>query len=121
MKTTFSNQEYENAVCDEFGVAYSSDGKKLLRAPSEIGPTYTVRSGVEVICDSAFSDADQLEHIVLPQSLKAIGISAFFRCPSLKEINIPSMETEVEYGSFLKTCKVIRAGEVLDVEEATLP
>jgi len=43
------------------------------------------------------------------------------RCATGREINILSRETEVEYGSFLKICKVVRAGEVLDVEEATLP
>jgi len=53
--------------------------------------------------------------------MKKICYRAFFRCPSLLEINIPSREIEVEYGSFLKVCKVVCAGEVLDIEETTLP
>jgi len=62
-----------------------------------------------------------LKSVRIPSGMKKICYRAFFRCPSLLEINIPSREIEVEYGSFLKVCKVVCAGEVLDIEETTLP
>ena len=53
--------------------------------------------------------------------MKLISYKAFFRCPALKEVSIPSASTVVEDGAFLKICHVTRAGEVLDIPEADLP
>lgn len=47
------------------------------------------------IANDAFSRADQLESIDLPEGIKKIGGFAFFGCPNLHSIVIPSTVTEI--------------------------
>ena len=39
---------------DEYGVKYSKDGQKLLKAPKEFYGSYTIKQGTKVVCDNAF-------------------------------------------------------------------
>lgn len=50
-----SNREMSFSMIDEFGVKYSSDGKKLLKGNPNI-KEYIVREGTEIICSSAWFD-----------------------------------------------------------------
>lgn len=60
------------------GVLFSNDMKELIRYPEKKkGETYIVPAGVEVISDCAFHNCEFLNHIVLPESVKTIGIHAF--------------------------------------------
>ena len=80
----------QNAVEDEFGVKYSRDWKRLLRAPRSLRGEYSIREGVKVIGDSAFAFYCSLTSINIPNSVTTIGNRAFGECESLTSITIPS-------------------------------
>lgn len=59
---------------------------------------YEVSPGTEIICDKAFSRCENLAEIIIPESVKAIGIRAFEDCKTMSRIVIPSdVETIREY------------------------
>ena len=93
--TKVTKEDLENAVEDEFGVKYSKDWKRLLKAPSELKGKYSIRKGVKVIGDWAFSDCNSLTSINIPNSVTTIGDSAFWGCDSLTNINIPNSVTTI--------------------------
>jgi serine/threonine protein kinase len=75
---------------DEFGVRYSLDGKKVLKASKKLeNVDYTIREGVITICDEAFQ-ARGLKRIKLPNSVIAIGDRAFANNGGMDYCNIPS-------------------------------
>ena len=43
LSTKVTNKDLKNAVEDEFGVKYSKDGKRLLRAPFKLDGKYTIK------------------------------------------------------------------------------
>ena len=51
--------------------------------------TITVKDGVTDITVDAFSNANNLEKVVLPGTIKTIGSGAFYNCYSLKSVNVP--------------------------------
>ena len=62
------------------GVLFSKDGKKLIAFPAGYGKqSYIVPEQTEQIAPSAFYGAEQLNQVILPQSLKSIGGNAFKR------------------------------------------
>ena len=83
-----SAKDLANAVADAFGVKYSKDGLRLLKANENI-TNYVVKSGTRVICDEAFSDCRRLTSVTIPNSVTSIGDYAFASCKSLKYIIIP--------------------------------
>ena len=93
--TKVTKEDLENAVEDEFGVKYSKDWKRLLKAPSELKGKYSIRKGVKIIGDWAFSDCNSLTSINIPNSVTTIGDSAFWGCDSLTNINIPNSVTTI--------------------------
>ena len=60
-----------------FGVKYSKDYKKLVDAKAYAGKHYAIDDRVEIICDGAFKDCDNLEEIVMPKNLTYIIHSGF--------------------------------------------
>ena len=97
LSTEVTKEDLANAWTDEYGVKYSTDRKRLLKAPSKI-VHYSVKAGTKVICDEAFYNiyttfdehawlkyggneenyyeekpASDLESIVIPQSVSNIG------------------------------------------------
>ena len=80
---------------DEYGVKYSADRMKLIRAPENLYGNYRVLDGTVVICDDAFSGCRNLKEIILPSSITSIGGGTFSGCTNLKEINIPSGVTRI--------------------------
>ena len=89
-KTTYktSSSIFEFGTPDKFGVSYKVN--KLIKNSDKELTTYTVDDATTVICDCAFWKSNKLEHVTLPQGLKAIGERAFQECSSLKEIHIPA-------------------------------
>ena len=85
----------QNAVEDEFGVKYSRDWKRLLRAPRSLSGKYSIREGVKVIGDEAFQGCESLTSINIPNSVTTIGNWAFEGCNSLTSINIPNSVTTI--------------------------
>ena len=86
IRTDYTDKELENAIQDLYGVTYSKDGKRLLKAFAPL-LDYEVPEGVEVICNGAFM-FNMIETLQLPDSLKAIGYNAFGNT-NLKELTIP--------------------------------
>ena len=95
LSTEITKEELKEAFVDEWGVKYSKDGRKLLKAPGELSGAYSVKEGTRIICDSAFSSCSSLSEIVIPSSVTSIGDSAFLWCSSLSEIVIPSSVTSI--------------------------
>ena len=100
LSTETTKEELNEAFVDEWGVKYSKDGRKLLKAPGELSGTYSVKEGTRIICDSAFSFCRSLSEIVIPSSVTSIGKGAFSYCVSLSEIVIPSSVTSIGHGTF---------------------
>ena len=80
MSTEVTYVELNEAIIDEFGVKYSKDGRKLLKAPKELDGTYSIKEGVRIICDKAFDNCCSLTDIVLPEGVNSIGDWAFYDC-----------------------------------------
>ena len=87
--TEVTKEDLENAVKDEFGVSYSKDWKRLLKAPMCLDGKYSIRKGVKVIGEEAFLKCMYLKKLDIPNSVKCIGNGAFGRCISLENISIP--------------------------------
>ena len=99
--TEATEEDLKDAIEDEYGVKYSRDGKKLLKASSSFrGKGYVVREGTEVICDRAFYWCEPLRSITIPNSVKSIGNGAFYLCNSLQSVTIPNSVTKIEDGAF---------------------
>lgn len=121
LSTEVTDEDLENAWTDEYGVMYSTDRKRLLRAPKDISE-YSVREGTKVICDGdicrvvlsdnkkrrtitklgegAFNKCEALKSISFPRSLIKIGDSAFRYCKSLSHIVIPDSVKEIGNRAF---------------------
>ena len=95
LSTEKTKEELKEAYVDEWGVKYSKDGRKLLKAPRELSGAYSVKVGTRIICDNAFSWCRSLSDIVIPDSVTSIGIGAFSNCSSLSNIVIPDSVTSI--------------------------
>ena len=98
--TKVTKKDLKNAVEDEFGVKYSKDWKRLLKAPGKLKGEYHIREGVKVIGDNAFYNLNSLTNINIPNSVTNIGDEAFHGCESLKSINIPNSVTNIGNEAF---------------------
>ena len=79
-------------------------GSYLLQAKKSISGSYTTLIGITNIADEAFANCDNLTEVVLPDSLRIIGASAFKGCDGLARIDIPSGVTTIEDKAFYE-CK----------------
>ena len=101
LSTEATEEDFKYAIEDEYGVKYSRDGKKLLKASSSLHEKeYVVREGTKVICDGAFSGCKYLKSITIPNSVKSIGDEAFSGCTSLQSVTIPNSVTKIGDGAF---------------------
>ena len=89
LSTEITEDELKEAFIDEWGVKYSKDVRKLLKAPEELRRDYSVKEGTRIICNSAFFNCRSLTNIIIPKSVTAIGNDAFWDCRSLSNIVIP--------------------------------
>ena len=93
--TKVTDEDLENAIEDEFGVKYSKDWKRLLKAPKSLSGKYSIRKGVKVIGDRTFFLCRFLTNINIPNSVTTIGDLTFVFCDSLTSINIPNSVTTI--------------------------
>ena len=136
LPTKATDEELKEAFVDEWGVKYSKDGRKLLKAPYELNGTYSIRKGTKIICDwafgwskfigcrsltslvipdgvtsigkSAFSGCEYLSSIVIPDSVTSIGDMAFCGCSSLTRLVIPGSVSGIGFSAF-ENCKSLRS------------
>ena len=98
--TKATEEELKEAFIDEWGVKYSKDGRRLLKAPYELNGTYSIRKGTKIICDWAFGwskfiGCRSLTSLVIPDSVANIGDYAFSGCRSLTSLVIPDSVTNI--------------------------
>ena len=98
--TEVTEEDLKNAVEDEYGVKYSKDWKRVLKAPTGLKGKYSIREGVKVIGKDAFFNCIFITSINIPERVTSIGKSAFYKCNSLKSINIPESVTCIEDYAF---------------------
>ena len=102
--TEVTKEDLKNAVEDEFGVRYSKDWKRLLKAPSRLTGRYSIRKGTKVIGKGAFFKCISLTSINIPGSVTSIGEFAFLNCNSLTSIKIPEGVATIG-GAAFRNCK----------------
>ena len=90
LSTKATEEELKDAYIDDRGVKYSRDGRKLLKSPTTLSGTYSIKETTEIICDRAFFDCLNLTSISIPNSVKDIGEWAFAGCSLLSSIDIPN-------------------------------
>ena len=131
LSTKATGEELKEAFVDEWGVKYSKDGRKLLKAPQNLDGTYSIRKGTKIVCDEAFrwskfigcdSLTDivildrvtriaefefccykSLSSVVIPDGVTSIGDRAFNNCSALSSIVIPDSVTSLGESAF-KNC-----------------
>ena len=139
LSTKATEEELKEAFVDEFGVKYSKDGRKLLKAPQGLNGTYSIRKGTKIVCDEAFRWSkfigcdsltdivildrvtriaefefcccESLTDIVLPEGVTSIGDRAFNNCSALSSIVIPESVTSIGESAF-KNCISLKSFEI---------
>lgn len=101
LSTEVTEDELNEAFIDEWGVKYSKDGRKLLKAPSDLKGDFSFKEGTKIICDSAFSMCNFLTSIIVPNSVTSIGEGAFSGCILLFNIIIPNSVTSIGDWAFM--------------------
>ena len=99
LSTKVTDEDKEHGFLDEFGVLYSKDGLRLLKANNKL-KEYTVREGTRVVCNNAFDHNTSLISLTLPEGLITIGDWAFCDCSSLTNITLPEGLTTIRDGAF---------------------
>ena len=97
--TEVTEQDWAEAIEDEYGAKYSKEGKRLLKAPKDFSH-YNIKEGTEIICKNAFRVCNNLATITIPPSVTAIGGTVFFGCSSLTSIAIPQNVRTMEGNPF---------------------
>lgn len=88
--TEVTDEDLSNAWVDEYGVKYSADRKRLLKAPDQnFIHNYSILDGTQIICNKAFRTSEYLRNITIPNTVIIIGDEAFAHCQWLNNINLP--------------------------------
>ena len=104
--TEVTEKDLKNAIEDEYGVKYSKDWKRVLKAPSRLTGRYSIRKGAKVIGKGAFFKCISLTSINIPGSVTSIGEFAFLNCNSLTSIKIPEGVATIG-GAAFRNCKFL--------------
>ena len=99
LSTVVTEDDLANAWTDEYGVKYSADKKRLLKASDNI-KEYTIKEGTKVICNNAFKGCKTLSSISIPYGIIIIGESAFWNQKQLKTVVIPDSVTSIDKLAF---------------------
>ena len=97
--------------CYDNGAIYNKDKTELQRVMSWCADVYTVPKTVQTIGMYAFSNADLLTEIRLPEGLQTIESSAFENCTGLETITIPNSVHTIGNHAF-EGCTSLREIEI---------
>ncbi len=131
LRTDVTEADLAAAITDEYGVKYSPDGHRLLKAPSSkliaidneafecsydyceqgLNGDYIVRSETKVICDYAFKNCRFLKNVRILEGVLCIGGCAFYDCSSLVSIVIPSSVTSIGDSAF-SYCSLLKSIDI---------
>ena len=99
--SAFNVHEDNPAYSSADGILYSKDKKTLYAYPTyKKDKVCTLDEATETICEYAFFGG-RFEEILLPDTLKTVSDNAFFRCVSLKELNLPASVTHIDGNAFV--------------------
>ena len=116
--------------CDSESNGAIYNGTTLVKAPSVIDSSFTIRAGTTVIGDYAFADCtlNGVTTIEIPDTVKEIGIGAFART-GMTNVSIPAsirtipayafMATKLESVEIPATVKIIEEGTFAECEKLT--
>lgn len=79
----------------------------LAYPPAREATELTTPAGVESIANYTFEGCGQLQHIVVGEGVREIGMNAFACCDGLVDISLPSTFTDAT-GPFLYNCRALR-------------
>ena len=104
LSTEATEEDFKDAIKDEYGVKYSRDGKKLLEASHSLWEEeYVVREGTEVICDGALRSTG-IRSVKLPSTIISIGSEAFASNTFLDSCNIPASVKYIAHSNPWREC-----------------
>ncbi|WP_417145369.1 leucine-rich repeat protein [Porphyromonas sp.] len=99
LSTKVTDEDLAEAYTDEYGVKFSPDRKRLLKAPRDL-VSYTIPSTVTAICDGAFYWCLRLSSLTIPNSVTTIGNRAFSRNRHFTSLTIPNSVTSIGDSAF---------------------
>ena len=101
LSTEVTEEDLANVWTDEYGVMYSADRKRLLKATQKLHKYY-IRKETKVISNKAFLSSFQYDDssIIIPNGVKIIGCEAFMSCSGLDDIVIPDSVVDIGKSAF---------------------
>lgn len=82
------------------GVLYDRGHKTLFAYPNCHGSEFHVLDGVVNIDNCSFKDCNNIKKLFLPQSIKHIGLNAFYRCYNLETIICDFNEKDIVFEGY---------------------
>lgn len=108
LSTEVYKEDLLNAWEDEYGVKYSPDKKRLLKAPTGIIlERLVIKEGTLVICDSALQKC-KIKELILPLSLCKIGSLALTNNSEIKHLIIPQNVFYFGTSNFIGGCSSLK-------------
>ncbi len=105
----------------EEGIRYIvQDGKVTVTGcegeqPNLVIPATIDGKKVTAIAQGAFAGKEHMRHVLLPDSIKEIGMDAFAECSSVEEVNIPKSCKNIDNRAFFN-CSSLKAIDLKNVE-----
>ncbi len=97
------DEDLYGQYCTIDGVLFSKDKKKLIYYPKGCkDKTYRIPDGTEMIGDESFSENPYLETIQMPDSIRRLGMAAFYHCTQLRNVNFSDNIESIPGTSYLK-------------------
>ena len=95
------NEEHEE--WDRGEASYSKNGKKFLSFEDNL-EQYTLKKGVEILCDNSFSNGCRSKKIILPNTVRILGNFVFWQT-DLGDFSIPASVKKITGNPFV-SCDV---------------